>query len=119
MGNCISGSSNGFKDPVSVPEGYVFRDQKGRYPWWVTSVDKITTPVDIAKWERKTTDKIQWMLGPEREEGLAKLKPAREKMLDKMRSNVPGSRLQDFALHYASETFFAAGVDVFDLTMIP
>jgi hypothetical protein len=41
-------ANNGFKDPAGIPEGYVFRDQRGRYPWWVKSVDRITTPVDVA-----------------------------------------------------------------------
>jgi hypothetical protein len=27
-------------------DDFVYRDQKGRYPWWVRSVDRITTEVD-------------------------------------------------------------------------
>ncbi len=34
-------------DAMTPPQGdYVYRDQKGRYPWWVRSVDRITTEVD-------------------------------------------------------------------------
>lgn len=113
MGKMISGMDNGFKDPATIPHGYVYRNQKGRYPWWVNSVDKITTPVDVSTWERKTTDMIQMMLGPYNEEAAAMLEKARVRMLEKIRSNAPGSRIQDFALHYASETYFAAGLDIF------
>lgn len=118
MEKMFRGTDNGFKDPVTIPHGFVFRDQKGRYPWWVKSVDKITTPVDVSTWERKTTDKIQMMLGPDREESVAKEETARRRMIDRMRNNEPGSRLQDFALHYASETYFAAGVDAFKVGFI-
>jgi reductive dehalogenase len=111
-------ANNGFKDPAGIPEGYVFRNQRGRYPWWVKSVDRITTPVDTATWERPSTNKILMMLGPDREKSAAKEKSARQRMIDKMRNNEPGSRLQDFALHYASETYFAAGVDAFNVGFI-
>ena len=111
-------ADNGFKDPAAIPDGYVFRDQRGRYPWWVKSVDQITTPVDVSAWERTKTNKILMMLGPEREESLARKKPARRRMIEKMLNNEPGNRLQDFALHYASETYFAAGVDMFNVGFI-
>ncbi len=121
MEKMTSDVNNGFNDPATIPHGYVYRSQKGRYPWWVNSVDKITTPVDVSTWERKTTDMIlmtQVMQGPLREEGLTRLEKGRARMLEKMRSNAPGSRIQDFALHYASETYFAAGTDMFTLSLI-
>jgi epoxyqueuosine reductase len=107
------GANKAFKDPGTLPEGFVYRDQRGRYPWWVQSVDRITTEVDASTWERKVVDKILMMLGPENEEAKAQLEEARKRMLEKMRNNEPGGRLQDFALHYASETYFAAGIDMF------
>jgi reductive dehalogenase len=113
MEKTTSGTNGAFKDPGTLPEGFIYRDQRGRYPWWVKSVNRITTPVDASTWERKSTDKIMMMLGPQNEEAKARLKVARKRMLEKMRNHEPGSRLQDFALHYASETYFAAGVDMF------
>ncbi|MBU4315855.1 MAG: reductive dehalogenase [Proteobacteria bacterium] len=107
-----------FKDAATIPEGFVYRDQKGRYPWWVKSVDKITTPVDMSQWEQTKTNKILMMLGPEKDQGLAMEKQSRQRMIEKMINNEPGSRLQDFALHYASETYFATGIDIFNLSFI-
>ena len=107
-----------FKDAATIPEGFVYRNQKGRYPWWVKSVDKITTPVDMSKWEQTKTHKILMMLGPERDQGLALEKKARQRMVEKMINNEPGARLQDFALHYASETYFATGIDIFNVSFI-
>ena len=120
MGNTISGTSGTFRDPGTIPEGFVYRDQSGRYPWWVKSVDRITTPVDASIWERKTTDKFMMLiLDPdENQKAKARLEKARERMLKKMRNQEPGSRLQDFALHYASETYFAAGIDLFNAGFI-
>jgi reductive dehalogenase len=111
---------NPFKDPGAIPEGFVYRSQKGRYPWWVKSVDKITTPVDASRWERKTTDAIQaGFLAATLEDVKAEHARTRERMINKMRNHEPGSRLQDFALHYASETYFAAGVDAFTNSFKP
>jgi reductive dehalogenase len=104
---------NGFKDPGSIPEGFVFRTQKGRYPWWVKSVNHITTPVDTSTWERKTTDKLSILYVTERQKTAATLEKARERMIEKIKNSEPGSRLQDFALHYASETYFASGTSRF------
>ena len=35
----------------TILEGFIYRDQKKRYPWWVKSVDKVTKKTDdsIAK----------------------------------------------------------------------
>jgi hypothetical protein len=107
-----------FKDAASIPEGFVYRDQKGRYPWWVKSVNKITTPVDMTKWEQVKTNKILMMIGPERDQGLAMEKQSRQRMIEKIINHEPGSRLQDFALHYASETYFATGIDIFNISFI-
>ena len=120
MGNTISGTNGAFRDPGTILERFVYRDQSGRYPWWVKSVDRITTPVDASIWERKTTDKFMMLiLDPdENEKAKVRLEKARKRMLKKMRNQEPGSRLQDFALHYASETYFAAGIDLFNVAVV-
>lgn len=34
-------------DAMTPPQDdFVYRDQKGRYPWWVKSTDRITTEVN-------------------------------------------------------------------------
>lgn len=72
-----------FRDPGAIPDGFVYRDQRGRYPWYVKSVDRITTPVDASIWERKTSDKFMMLiLDPEEnEKARARLGRARKRML--------------------------------------
>ena len=44
--------SRTLRDPGTIPEGFVYRDQRKRYPWWVKSVDKITVPTDASEIEK-------------------------------------------------------------------
>jgi hypothetical protein len=37
----------------TIPEGFVYRDQSKRNPWWVKSVDRITTELDESTIQRK------------------------------------------------------------------
>ena len=67
MEDTTSETAGAFGDPGTLPDGFVYRDQKGRYPWWVRSVDRITTPVDASTWERKRIDRIMMNMGSRRE----------------------------------------------------
>jgi epoxyqueuosine reductase len=97
-----------------IPSGYVYRDQTKRYPWWVKSVERITTPIDEAAWSRKVTDLTQKRLLGEPEIAKANAKLAVEKITDRIRKELPGHQLKDLALHYAATSFFAAGVSKFE-----
>jgi reductive dehalogenase len=112
MADTTSERDGAFADPGTLPDGFVYRDQRGRYPWWVRSVGRITTPVDASTWERKRIDRIMMNMGSRREGARDRAAPGK-RIIERMKNDEPGSRLQDFALHYASETYFAAGVDMF------
>ena len=43
------------------PGDYRCRDQKVRYPWWVRSVDKITTEVDESIMEKPGPIVMDWL----------------------------------------------------------
>ena len=102
----------------TLPEGFVYRDQKKRYPWWVKSVDRVTTEIDESAWDRKVTDKIQTGLYGDREAAKKAAEKGVEKLTERLRNEVPGNQLKDIALHYASTTFFAAGVSMFEADFI-
>ncbi len=98
----------------TIPKGFVYRDQSKRYPWWVTSVDRITTEIDETTLNRKVTDQIQMGLFGDPEQANKKAKESVKKLVARLEKEVPGNELKDLALHYASTTFFAAGVDMFE-----
>ena len=94
----------------TIPEGFTYRDQSKRFPWWVKSVDRITTETDDAAAERPE-DVIYSLFG----KGAVKGTPngnARNRavLIDKINGNVPGSRIEDVSLLFASGTYFAGGV---------
>ena len=104
-----------YSNPLGrIPEGFVYRDQSNRYPWWVKSVDRITTEIDESALKRKVTDKIQMGLLGDPEQAGKNAKKAVQKIVDRIRNENPGNQLKDLALHYASTTFFAAGVSNFE-----
>ena len=93
----------------TIPEGFVYRDQKKRYPWWVRSVDKITTETDdsIAK---QPEDVVFSLLRKRVVKGSPNwVARNREMLIEKIDRNVPGSRIEDVALLFASGTYFAGG----------
>ncbi|MBT6612687.1 MAG: hypothetical protein HOB38_11330, partial [Deltaproteobacteria bacterium] len=98
----------------TIPKGFVYRDQSKRYPWWVKSVDKMTTEIDESIWERKVTDQIQMGLFGDPEKAKEKANESVKKIVARIEKEVPGNQLKDLALHYASTTFFAAGVSMFE-----
>ena len=98
----------------TIPNGYLYRDQSKRYPWWVKSVDRITTEIDESAWQRKVTDQIQMGLFGNPEQAKKDAKKAVKKIVERITNDVPGNQLKDLALHYASTTFFAGGVSNFE-----
>ena len=93
-------------EPTIKDDSIVFRDQKKRYPWWVKSVDSITTetndsrikkPEDLRPSESKDKQKKK------REE------PGWEEItghvVKGIKENIPGRTLPDLALHYSTNTY--------------
>jgi epoxyqueuosine reductase len=98
----------------TIPKGFVYRNQSKRYPWWVKSVDRMTTEIDESKLNRKVTDQIQMGLFADPEAAGKKAKESVKKIVARIEKDASGNELKDLALHYASTTFFAAGVSMFE-----
>jgi len=109
VGQITNGSDNEFRDPGTISQGYVFRDQKGRYPWWVKSVDNITTETDDNRFKKHDTtlfkqiDALQSQMPDLKKDGDEKLRAFIAKSI---KENIPGRTLPDLALHYAAGTYF-------------
>ncbi len=104
-------SSNGFGEPGKIPEGFIYRDQKKRYPWWVKSTDRITVEVDTSKIERPATHMVQMavmrrMKNPEEPAG------QRPSIIANIKKQAPGFTLPDVSMVSASQTFWQAGINI-------
>jgi reductive dehalogenase len=90
-------------------KGYKFRDQRKRYPWWVKSVDKMTTETDDAVSERPATIPTLVYYTTDMENYLKRKAKGRARMIENINNNIPGWQIQDIALMYASRTYLASG----------
>jgi reductive dehalogenase len=99
----------GSSDSGTIPDGFIYRDQRKRYPWWIKSVDKVTTETDDSIAE-SPTDVVFSLLAKRIIKGSPKwVARNREALIEKIKNNVPGSHLRDVALLFASGTYFAGG----------
>lgn len=96
------------KPPVQTPEdeSIVYRDQKRRYPWWVKSVEAITTETDDSRLEAPDGS------GPAASgngQTRTRKEPSFEEItaytVEGIRENIPGRTLPDLALHYSAATY--------------
>ena len=98
-------------DPGTILEGFKYRDQSRRYPWWVKSVDKITVETNASAIEKPTTHIIVMKL-MERMQGDAEIPGQRPALIKKIKSGAPGFSLPEVSLQFASQTYFQSGVDI-------
>ena len=78
-----------------MPDGHVCRGQSKRYPWWVKSVDTITTQVDDAIMEKPKGTVIQWLFKQPIEHIFDLVGSGKEKYSQRVQNDEPGTRLQD------------------------
>ena len=83
-----------------------YRDQKSRYPWWVKTVDTITTETDDSR--LKKTDDRRTAASKDKQTK-PKQKPSWEEIIEYtvkgIQENIPGRTLPDLALHYSANTY--------------
>ena len=87
-------------------EDFVYRDQKKRYPWWVRSMDKMTTEVNESLMEKPRSNIMNWMSQQPPEEAIKLFIRGPAHTTQRVGNREPGSRLQDVALHEAASSFF-------------
>lgn len=83
----------------------VYRDQRGRYPWWVKSVDEITTETDDSRFKKANLHSVIHGLLFESERIQEQMEASRGYVAKGIKENMPGRTLPDLALHYAAATY--------------
>ena len=79
--------------------------KKRRYPWWVKTVDNITTETDKTRLSKPQMNFLMHALLVEGEKTQAANEQSKEVVAGKIRDKVPGNSLRDLALHYAANTY--------------
>lgn len=90
--------------------GFKYRDQRKRYPWWVKSVERMTTETDDSLATKRHSMPIFGVVQfKDHEEYLALAAKGYAKLRENVINRVPGWRIQDISLIFASGTYFAGG----------
>ncbi len=98
------------KNSGRIPEGFVYRDQRKRYPWWVKSTDHITVETDVSTIEKPTTNMIIMSVMNRMSDPDAPSQ--RKNLIKKITNKTPGFNLPDASLLFASQTFWQSGIDI-------
>ncbi len=91
---------------ISTNEAAIeFRIQENRYPWWVKSVDKITTQTDDSRHTKPDFDLPVHMVVFEGEKIKTAAEMSKKVAAKGVKNRVPGKSLRDLALHYSANTY--------------
>lgn len=101
--------------------GFTVRKRGHRYPWWVKTVDQITTEVNP-----QIAEPLPLLHGFS---NFAALEPqryvdevykeAKENVIDGIVNNIPGRSLPDLALHYATQGYLTSTMGTIDGERVP
>ena len=102
-------------EPQSVPgteqlnssdyESEEFRQGKKRYPWWVKTVDNITTETDKSKRSEPGFNLLVDMFISQGDKLKNLLDQSRKQVTRAIENKTPGRNLRDLALHNAANTY--------------
>ena len=98
------------ENPGRILEGFVYRDQRKRYPWWVKSTDRITVETDASRIEKPTTHMIIMSVMKRMSDPDAPSQ--RKNMIRRIKNKIPGYELPDVSLVFASQSFWQAGINI-------
>ena len=90
---------------MTTDEQVFYKRRKSRYPWWVKTVDNITTETDESRHAKPDMDAIMHFGLIEGEESQRRIEKSKAVVADMVRNQVPGKSLRDLALHYAANTY--------------
>jgi epoxyqueuosine reductase len=93
----------------STAKGFKYRDQRKRYPWWVKSVEKMTTETDDSVAKKPGMPLFGLRQFNKHDEHLAQHAKGYARLIENIKANVPGWRIQDVSLTFAAGTYFAGG----------
>ncbi|MCP4753896.1 MAG: reductive dehalogenase [Proteobacteria bacterium] len=93
-------------EQIKKDDSIVFKDQKKRYPWWVRSVDNITTEMNDSRIKKPGDPKTAVSKDKPKKK---REKPSWEEVtghvVKGIKENIPGRTLPDLALHYSAATY--------------
>ncbi len=92
-------------EPIVTDSSIVYRDQKKRYPWWVKSVDRITTETDDSRFKKPDMHSIVHMAIYERDNWGKNAEQSKDHVRKGVKGNISGRTLPDLALHYSANTY--------------
>ena len=84
--------------------------KKRRYPWWVKSVEQITTETDDTRHVKPDMHFLMSLALVENEQAQAKIDQSKEVVARMVRDQVPGKSVRDLALHYAANTYHSSTI---------
>ncbi|MEW6186639.1 MAG: reductive dehalogenase [Thermodesulfobacteriota bacterium] len=90
-------------------KGFKYRNQRKRYPWWVKSVEKMTTETDDSIVKKPGLPLFAQLQFENHDEFVALCEKGKNRLVDHIKNNVPGWQIQDVSLIFASGTYFAGG----------
>lgn len=95
---------------ASENETEEFRVGKKRFPWWVKTVDNITTEIDESKRSEPGHNLLVDMFVAQREKLNQLLEQSKKNVTRAIEKNTPGKSLRDLALHYATNSYMSSSV---------
>jgi len=115
MGAATTGSLAGAAEaapdtPRTDKNGLTIRKRKYKYPWWVKTVDKITTETNPDLMEKPGLHNIGYFVSMMLDEEVDEWNnQAEAHVKEGIVNNIPGRTLPDLALHYACHAYMTAG----------
>ncbi len=94
----------------TVEKGLTVRKRKYKYPWWVKTVDEITTEINPDIMDKPGLHYIAYAteMGPAEDWNKISAQ-AKEYVKQGITNNIPGRTLPDLALHYAAHGYMTYG----------
>jgi epoxyqueuosine reductase len=115
MGVAATGSLTGAaqaasSSPRTDKNGLTVRKRKYKYPWWVKTVDQITTEINPDIMEKPGLHYIIYGVAMMPDEEVNEWNDqAKTHVKEGIVNNIPGRTLPDLALHYACHAYMTAG----------
>jgi len=90
---------------TNTDEPVEYQRRNNRYPWWVKTVNQITTETDETRHSKPDMDSIMYNGLIEAEESQRRIEKSKEVVAEAIRNSTPGKSVRDLALHYAANTY--------------
>ena len=114
IGGCGIPKTDDVKNARFDANGLTLRKRGHKYPWWVKTVDQMTTELDPAKAKRPGRLNAAGAALMSNEKAGAMQAKAKAKTIEGITNNTPGRSLPDYALQNAAQGYMTKSVGTFD-----